>query len=376
MTDFFTSEPMKYYAPPASMPKEVKRMKIEEMIASGDFIYSIKTDGNWSRAVITADRAALQTRGISKKTNTYGEIQDKVFFWNDVVNAFQNGTTVILGEVFMEGAIDRQIGSILRCLRDKALARQKEQKLRWRIFDVLCYDGEELINKGIEERAKYISKVVERINSPLVEGVTYYEMDETFFDRMEDWFSHGAEGSVCYKKNALYIPGKRGPHAWESLKVKQEISNDIDALISGLVPCEKVYNGGDVSHWQYWQNSRTGELVQGSYFGEYQTGGSYEPVTKNFFFNLPGAIYTSVYDNNHNLVPLCKVAGLTDDFKEQLRDNFDEWYLCPVTLGGMMVSTAGASSSGVGVSIRHPYIKSIRRDDISPDDCTLSKIIS
>lgn len=371
MTDFFTSEPMKYYAPPASMPKEVKRMKIEEMIASGDYLYGIKTDGNWSRAIITTDKAVLQTRGISKKTNTYGEIQDKVFFWDNIVNAFQNGITVLLGEVFMDGAIDRQIGSILRCLRNKALDRQKEHKLHWRIFDVLCYDGKELINEGFEERIKYISKAVERINSPLVEGVTYYEMDETFFDKMEELFAQGAEGSVCYKKNAIYIPGKRGPHTWDSLKVKQEISNDTDALITSTEPPTRLYTGKEIGAWQYWQNTRTGELVQGNYFGEYQQGKTYEPVTKNFFFNLPGAIYTSVYDNNHNLIPLCKVAGLTDEFKEQLRDNFDEWYLCPITLGGMMVSTAGE-----GISIRHPYIKSIRREDLSPDDCTLSKIIS
>ena len=59
-----------------------------------------------------------------------------------------------------------------------------------------------------------------------------------------------------------------------------------------------------------------------------------------------------------------------DDFKEQLKNNFNEWYLCPVTIGGMALSNAN------GLSIRHPYLKSIRKGDISPDDCTLSKIIS
>lgn len=377
LIDFFTSEPMKYYAPPASMSKEVKRLKIEEMIRSGCYLYGIKTDGNWARAIVTPSRNALQTRGISKKTGCYGEIQNKVFFWNDIVKAFSNNTTVFLGEIFMEGMIDRQIGSILRCLDDKALARQKEQKLHYRVFDVLCYEGIELINKGFQERIKYIPKVVERINSPLVEGVTYYEMDDTFFDKMEELFSAGAEGSVCYKKDAIYIPGKRGPHAWDSLKVKQEISNDVDALITDLVPCEKNYNGNDISHWDLWRNTRTNELVRGQYFGEYQLGKPYEPVSKNFFNNWCGAITVSVYDRNHNLIPLCNVAGLTEEFKTQLRDNFDDWYLCPITLGGMMVSTAEAdTTSGIGISIRHPYIKSIRKEDLNPEDCTLEKILS
>lgn len=380
MTDYFSSEPMKYYAPPSSMSKEVKRAKINDMIRSGNYYYGQKTDGNWSRAVITPDRNALQTRGISKKTGTYGEIQDKVLFWNDIVKAFPHGTTVILGEVFMEGAIDRQIGAVLRSLKDKAIARQKDNPLHWRIFDVLCYEDKDLMNEGFEERIKYIPKVVDRINSPLVEGVTYYPMDENFFDEMEKLFAAGAEGSVCYKKDAIYIPGKRGPHAWDSLKVKQEISNDVDALITGLVPCEKSYNGGDIANWQLWRNTRTNEIVHGFYFSEYQQGGPYEPISKNFANGWPGAITVSVYNSKHELVPICNVAGLTEEFKTQLRDNFEDYYLCPIRIGGMMVSTAGISTNngkpGAGISIRHPYIKSIRDGDISPDDCTLSKIIS
>lgn len=368
--NYFESEPMKYFAPPASMNKDMKRIKLEQMIDSGDYLFGIKTDGNWSRAIITPDRAALQTRGISKKTGTYGEIQDKVFFWDNVVKAFNN-TTVILGEIFMDGCIDRQIGSILRCLSPKALERQKETKLRWRVFDVLCYEGQDLMNTGFENRIKYIPKVVAQINSPLVEGVTYQEMDNSFFDKMADIFSKGLEGAVCYKKTATYIPGKRGPHAWESLKVKQEISNDIDVLITGLVPCEKNYNGKELVDWQLWRNTRTGELLKGSYFGDYQLGGPYEPISKNFYYGWCGAITVSVYDNNHELVPICNVAGLTEDLKSELRDNFDEWYLTPITIGGMMISNTGSAIP----SVRHPYIKTIRKEDLNPEDCTLSKIL-
>ena len=117
--DYFTSEPMKYFAPPSTMSPEVRRAKLEQMIESGQYAFGEKTDGNWSRAVITPERQALQTRGISTVTKTYGEIQDKVLFWNDVCSAFDN-TTVILGEVFLPGAIDKDVGSVLRCLPQKA----------------------------------------------------------------------------------------------------------------------------------------------------------------------------------------------------------------------------------------------------------------
>ena len=75
-----------------------------------------------------------------------------------------------------------------------------------------------------------------------------------------------------------------------------------------------------------------------------------------------------------NEIPLCKVAGLTDEFKSELRDNPDKWIGCPVTIGGMMVSVAKADSEGNGISIRHPLLKRIREGDLLKEDCTLAKI--
>ena len=376
MIDYKHSEPMKYFAAPPAMTPDVKRMKLENMIDSGEYMFGLKTDGNWSRAVIETDSAILQTRGISKTTGTYGEIQDKVLFWNDVCNAFTKGTTVILGEVYLPGGIDKDCGAILRCLSSKALARQKENPLKWRIFDILALDGEDYMNKPFIERVACINEVVERINSPLVCGVEYYEMDDTFFDKMGEIFAAGGEGCVCYRKGAIYEPGKRGPHAWDSLKVKQEISSEIDCFITGIVPGERSYTGKDLFSWNLWENTRTGEKLQGSYFGEYQLGKAYIPITKNYYYGWPGAIQVSVYDNNHNEVPLCKVSGLTEEFKTSLRDDPKRWLGCPVSISGMMVSSARADSEGNGISIRHPLLKRIRENDISPEDCTLAKILN
>ena len=46
--DYFTSEPMKYFAPPNTMSPEMRRMKLEQMIDSGNYMFGLKTDGNCS----------------------------------------------------------------------------------------------------------------------------------------------------------------------------------------------------------------------------------------------------------------------------------------------------------------------------------------
>ena len=372
--DYFTSEPMKYWACSSTMSPEVKRFKLEQMAESGDYMFGLKTDGNWSRAVITGDRQALQTRGISTVTKTYGEIQDKVLFWDYVLRAEWYGTTVILGEVYLPGAIDKDVGSILRCLTPKALSRQKNNPLRWRIFDVLALDGKDMMNEAFENRIKCIPEIVNRINCPLVTGVEYYEMDNTFFDKMGEIFAAGGEGAVCYRKDSRYEPGKRGPHAWDTVKVKQEISSEIDCVIMGTVAGEKIYTGKDMGSWTLWENQRTGELLEGEYFGEYQNGGAYIPVTKNYFHGWPAAIQVGVYNKEGQLIPLCKVSGLTDTFREDLKLNLKDWIGVPVSISGMMVSEAKANSDGEGISIRHPLLKRIRNEDIDPKDCTLAKI--
>jgi hypothetical protein len=373
MIDYATSEPMKYWSMPATTTPEARRNKLEQLAESGEYLFGLKTDGNWTRAIISPTQKLLQTRGISKGTGTYGEVQDKVLFWEDVVKPFTD-TTVILGETYLPGGIDKDTGAILRCLSSKALARQKDNPLRWRIFDVLALDGKDYMNTKFEDRIKLIPEVVKRINSSLVEGVTYYEMDDSFFDKMGEIFAAGGEGAVCYRKDSLYVPGKRGPHAWDTVKVKQEISSEIDAFITGIVPGEKMYTGKDLGTWQLWENQRTGEKVVGSYFGEYQHGGTYIPVTKNYFNNWPAAIQVSVLDRKGNEIPLCKVSGITEEFKTSLRDDPNRWIGCPVTIGGMMVSSAKADSEGNGISIRHPLLKRIREGDLLKEDCTLAKI--
>ena len=397
--DYFNMEVMKYWSFSSTIPVDIQRQKIELLISKGNRVYSLKTDGNFSRAVITKERSALQTRGISVTTKTYGEVQDKVFWWDNVVKAFKDDT-VLLGEIFLPHGIDKNVGSILRCKENKAKSIQNKEyyqnisskikftakdkrdiennsffntPLYWRIFDVLVYEGENLMDKGIEIRSQYIEKAVKRINSPLVKGVKYFEADENFFDNLGKIFEQGGEGVVLYEKGIPYIPGKRGPSAYNTIKIKQTLSNEVDCFITGVEEATKDYTGKEIEKWKFWENLKTGEKLYGEYYSEYRLGEqNIIPITKNYYHGWCGAIICSVYDNNGNIYPLCKVAGLTEEVKEDIKNNFDKnWFMRPLTISGMMIS-----KQNEGYSIRHPVIKSWRDQDIDVKDCTLSKIIS
>lgn len=367
-TDWKALGIQKYWAPTSAVTKQVRQMRLNDAASSGQYIWSEKLDGNFLRGIIAPEGNVLQTRGISKNTGELGEVQDKVLFWNDVCKAFTKGITVLLGEAYIPGGVDATVGSVLRCLPPKALARQKEIPVEWHIFDVLALDGESYLDRPIEERVAHIHEVVARIGSPLVQEIEFHEMTPNFFDEVAAIFERGGEGAVCYRKGVLYTPGKRSS-AWTTIKVKQEINADVDAVIMSCVAGEKLYQGEDIGNWQLWENQRTGQLVCGDYFGEYQNGGAYIPVTKNYYHGWPAAIQVGVYDKDGNLVPLCKVSSLTEDFKTALRDEPQEWIGTPVSLTGMMVSERRT------VSIRHPILKALRKGDIDPQDCTLQKIL-
>lgn len=388
-------EPEKFWSFPSSYSKEKREQELRNMILSNNYYYQTKIDGNYSAFICDFDgEKRLISRGLSKTTKEYGRLEDKVFFFDDVAAAFDKPTR-IMGEIWLEGAVDKGIGSILRCSSDKAKSIQDQnyyekaltrvkftakdkrdieknefrgQRLCWYIFDVWYYEGIDLMNTPWIERQEYVKKAVKRINNPLVSCAQTRPMDDNFYDSLAELFQQDAEGVVCYRADGKPEPGARSAH--KTLKVKRELEHVIDAFIIGIEPAVREYTGKDIGSWNYWENERTGEKLLGEYYGEYQTGHPIHPVSKGYYYGWPGAIYTAVYDNQGNEVPLCKVSGLTEEFKIELRDNYEKYDHTCVSIGGMALSDSN------GISIRHPRLAAIRFEDISPEDCTLSKILS
>ena len=364
--------PMKYWAMGASLSSAEKRAKLDTLVHSHAFLCSVKKDGNWGRVVWEDGECILQSRTTSKKTGEYSDLTDKVLFMDDISKAFED-TTVLLGEIYLTEptATAREVGTILRCLGPKAIDRQKKaEPLHFYIFDFLVYNGIDLTDAPITERIKYLPQAAAAINSPLVEYAKYYEVNEdTFYDRLTAVFNAGGEGMVLYKKDMR--PCQDRTAAWDTVKVKRELEFDVDVFISGTAAGDKEYKGGLLPTWQLWQNSRTGELVRGNYYTEYSQGGCYEPVSKTYFFGLPGSIECSVYDNEGNAKVLCYCSNLTDEFRCALRDHLDDYIGRPARISGMMIS----EDKNGNISLRHPKFLELR-DDIDAADCQLSKLLA
>ena len=269
--ELYELTPMKYYSFPASYGSREKRERLEFLLNTNQYIFSLKTDGNWARTIWQEGEVLIQSRSVSKKTGTYGEFQDKVFFTDAIKEAFTD-TTMLLGEIYLEGGRDKDVGTILRCNTDKAIARQTGDKiLRYRIFDCWYYNGIDLTNTPIIERLKYLPLAAAAINNQLVSYTKYYEAKvDTFFDRLNSIFEKGGEGVVLYHKNS--VPCEGATPAWQTLKVKQEMEFDADCFIYGVEPAEKNYTGKEIEAWQYWMNDKTGEKFHGSMYSEYIRG--------------------------------------------------------------------------------------------------------
>jgi ATP-dependent DNA ligase len=260
---FFEMEPGKYWKLP-----ENKKSEIDKYMKNPDYLPMIKYDGVWARIIITENGVVIQSRGISVVTNTYGEYQTKVpHIASELKNNYPIGT-VLLGEIcypdFKKDA--NHVGSILRCLDDKAIELQKkeENKLHLYIFDCLAYDNKEV----------YQNPFWNRINGDWFKKGTYIHKAFIGSDAkklLDSVWDDGGEGIILVNKNEPYNVGRA--KAWHSIKVKRELG-EIEAPVIGFVEPNKEYTGDD-PHWTYIDT--VGDLVTKAFAKGWKAG-----VTVNY----------------------------------------------------------------------------------------------
>lgn len=345
--DFHELEAQKYWTPPASWAPDRKKQEVHNAIFSGEYIGSRKMDGAFYKFIKDED-GAMELIGRSKGVG--GDYLDK-FNWVPHLHPFfdklPNGTC-LLGEIYFpnkEGS--NHVTSIMGCLEGKAIDRQnKGDKLHYYVFDVLAWNGKSGLDLPIEKRIDFIQICQTYCLNDYVDFATYYE-GEKLWNYLQWVLSEGGEGVVITKKGTCYQPGKRP--ARQTFKVKKELQETIDVVILDANPPTRIYSGKEILTWKYWENTRTGEKLEGEFYKQYSNGENIEPVTKTYWNGWAGSLVIGVKKDDR-AVAIGSLSGLT----EEVLSNWKAYKGKVAEITGMEIMDTGG--------IRHPRFVQWRSD--------------
>jgi ATP-dependent DNA ligase len=367
--NFTEMESMKYWSHPKSYDIKKKKEESKYMCISGDYIGARKYDGAWNMLIKDND-GNFHLRSRTESVN--GGYTDKAEWIPWITNELSwipNGT-VLIGEIcFPNNEGSRKITSVLNCLKDKCIERQKKNGiLNFYIFDILAYKNKSLINTPFETRIRtYLEYELADItnNNEYVFMANYKEGPE-LWDLYGQIIAEGGEGIVITRKDCKYLPGKRT--ARMTLKMKKEINETIDAFLDGdYKPATKDYKGKEIETWPYWYNVKTGEKTNICMFTEYTNGETWEPITKSWYYGWASAVSFSVMKEN-NPVHVAWISGITDELKRDIVEKNNELTGKVAELTAMEVEHIDGE-----YSLRHAKIVQWRTDK-KAEDCDFSQI--
>lgn len=360
--DFVNQEAQRYYAPPSGWSVEKRRELTTSRIFSGEWIGSRKMDGYFTRFVKDEDGNMFLC---SRTKNVKGEYPNKIEWVPQFDNFFEslpNGTC-LLGEVyFPDNEGSKNVTSILGCKTDKAIKRQKDGEwLHLYIFDVLAFEGINLMDEPILARVHYLNDINDHIKNYDVNNVierAWYILGDELWDTLQTILSNGGEGIVITHRDCKYQPGKRPSK--ETLKCKKELTDTIDCFIMGANPPTKQYAGKEIESWPYWYNYHINEFIEGTLYKDYVNGSPIEPVTKHYFHNWAGSLKLGVMKDGQPY-QIGNLSGLTEEILENWKDYVGQ--VCEVA--GMEVFK---DEQGNFSGIRHPKFIGWREDK-TKDEC-------
>lgn len=380
INDFAMLEPMKYYDNPE--PKTVTlQQKRQDILDNKDnaYIATVKHDGDWGMFIhYSKGNNLIRSRSISKVTGVYGDYTAKLPTAIEVMDKWPDNT-VILAEICVdgEGVNANTIGTILRCLPEKAVERQKTTKVKFWGFDLLMLGGFDWTEKPYIERIYTLEALLNNehgdptqcFGAPHFRCTDVYADGFDFAEEADKIIQAGGEGLVIQRKDNGYWPGTRT--AWKTLKLKQRLPEMELLVIDALEPTE-LYTGKEIETWPYWLAYPS----DGDYATMHQFSGQAEalkyehdfnnsmgivlkytvkvkPVTKPYFYGWKSAIRVL-----YNGVEVDVASGLTDEDREWLATkeayNMIQSTALYAVVRGMSTNDKGAIRHPVFVRFRYP----------------------
>lgn len=362
-------EPMKIWKLPDN-----KEYMLSEMCVSGNYFAQEKIDGYWYQFEKTDNYSYLFSRNVSKTTGALSEKSENVPHIIEALNVLP-ANTILIGEIYYPGGTSKTVTTVMGCLPQTAIARQKDNPIHYYVHDIIYYDNVNLINTPAIDRYKILQKVWEKFNLNNCEYLRLAEIiEENIEDKIVEILSNGGEGAVLKEKTLPYYPGKRP--AWSTIKVKK--TDTVDLVCMGFCDATKEYTGKELDSWQFWEERlemiASGEYNYskniGNYYNDYlHNPHIYQPITKGYYYGWKTAMRIGAYDDKGNLIELGTVSsGLTDTDKERMATNPEEYL-------GHVFCINCMEKDNKEHTLRHPHLCA-RRDDKPAKDCKISEIFS
>lgn len=347
-----------------------KENKLSEICQSGDYFLEEKIDGAFYQFVRTENYKYLFGRTVSTKN---GLLTEKGANVPHILNALDvlPKNTILIGEIYYPGCTSKDVVSIMGCLPELAIKRQKENPIHYYLHDIIEYDNINLSNLGAEDRYKILLGVWNKHNLSQYDFLRLAQkVDKNLEEEISRILKSGGEGVVLKKKDYPYAPGKRP--AWSTVKVKQ--MDSIDLICMGFCPPTKEYTGKELDTWEYWvieKQNENGIWVEQEKVCPYKAIRSPEyrtlPISRYYFYGWNTAIKVGAYDNQGELIELGTVSsGLTDDMKRDMTENPQNYLNKVVSLDCMSIDKKEHT-------LRHPVLKSWRADK-DAKDCIIDEI--
>lgn len=366
MENIFNIAPEKYWDFPSTYSKEKKESEILARIASDEYIASLKKDGHYNKIVISKDRIALQSRTVSKVT---GEYADKVNHVPHILKTLKTlpENTILIGELYQHGKTSSDMTSILQCLPEKSIKRQSGEYgyVYLYIFDCWYFNGNDLMNTPFEDRISTIQYIYNTFlkENPYIECADFATTPKEISNLLNYARENDEEGIVLVRKDATVSPGKRV--AWKTIKVKKELEKEIDCFLTGQykIPT-RLYTGKELQDWIYWEDLKTGKLISGKKYGDYEAGAAIEPVTKPYYYGWAGSLELGILHNG-KVENFGYISGVNDEIKKEIISNPEKYTMRPCKVTAMQFTE--------DKKLRHPRFVEFR-DDLNIEDCSYEKI--
>lgn len=337
--------PGKYWSLPSN-----RRHMLDQMLESKDYYPMIKIDGYWARAIIWEGNVLIQSRGITKATGTYGTYTEQVPHIAKELLNLPNGT-VLIGELAFPDLTKKSndVGSILRSKPPRAISLQEQRgKLEFFIFDILVYEGRELIDLPFEERMSQIDSNYFLDQYKYVSMLDLYKPG-TGARLLQDVWNQGGEGIILVKRDLPYKIGNA--QAWHSIKVKRSLS-ELEARVIGTIEPTKYYEGTELETWDYFEDGEGVLFTRERLLRGELIPNGFRAVTKPYYFGRKSGV---IVDYEGRIIRIS--SGITDDDGEFLAGNHAQQLIENGELYAVFTGMELTEDS-----VRHPSLIRLRDD--------------